>query len=75
MPADTPVRDVMTTDVVTFHVDDDIRTAMQTLVDRGVDKGRFGFARHVTVRRSHRDRDGVVGRNPVDYAHVTVADD
>lgn len=39
MPADIPVRDVMTTDVVTFHVDDDVRTAMQTLVDRGVDGG------------------------------------
>ncbi|HSL58604.1 MAG TPA: CBS domain-containing protein [Acidimicrobiales bacterium] len=39
MPADTPVRDVMTTDVVAFGVDDDIRTAMQTLVDRGIDGG------------------------------------
>lgn len=39
MPADTPVRDVMTAEVVTFGVDDDVRTAMETLVAREVDGG------------------------------------
>jgi CBS domain-containing protein len=34
-----PVRDVMTTDVVTFAPSDNVQTAMQQLVERGVDAG------------------------------------
>lgn len=37
MPADKPVRDVMTSDVLSFRPDDDVRVAMEALVDRGVD--------------------------------------
>jgi CBS domain-containing protein len=37
MPRDTPVRDVMTTDVLTLTPDSNVRDAMQALVDRGVD--------------------------------------
>jgi CBS domain-containing protein len=32
-----PVRDAMTTDVLTFTPDDTVETAMRTLVDRGID--------------------------------------
>jgi CBS domain-containing protein len=39
MPRSVPVRDVMTTDVVTFSPDDTVRDAMRVLVDRGVDAG------------------------------------
>jgi CBS domain-containing protein len=34
-----PVRDVMTTDVVTFVASDNVQAAMQRLVERGVDAG------------------------------------
>jgi CBS domain-containing protein len=34
-----PVRDVMTVDVVTFAPTDNVQTAMQELVDRGIDAG------------------------------------
>jgi CBS domain-containing protein len=34
-----PVRDVMTTDVVTFAPSDNVQVAMQQLVERGVDAG------------------------------------
>lgn len=37
MAARTPVRDIMTTDVLTFREDDDVRTAMQQLADRSID--------------------------------------
>lgn len=37
MPRTTPVRQVMTTDVLTFDPADDVRTAMAALVERGVD--------------------------------------
>ncbi len=37
MPADKPVRDVMTSDVLSFRPDDDVRVAMESLVERGVD--------------------------------------
>ncbi len=37
MPRTVPVRDLMTTEVVTFAPDDNVREAMQTLVDCGVD--------------------------------------
>jgi CBS domain-containing protein len=37
MPRDTPVRQYMTTEVLTFTPDDNVQTAMQTMVDRGVD--------------------------------------
>jgi CBS domain-containing protein len=37
MPASTPVREIMTTEVVTFRADDDVRTAMEKLVERGID--------------------------------------
>ena len=39
MPRDLPVRDAMTTDVVSFHVADNVRAAMATLLDRNVDAG------------------------------------
>jgi CBS domain-containing protein len=39
MLRDLPVRDVMTTDVVTFRPDQNVQEAMQALVDRGVDAG------------------------------------
>jgi CBS domain-containing protein len=39
MSSETPVRDVMTTDVVTFAVHEPIVDAMQRLVDNGVDGG------------------------------------
>lgn len=39
MSRDTAVRDVMTTDVLSFGPDDDVIEAMQRLVDRGVDAG------------------------------------
>lgn len=39
MPASTAVREIMTTDVLTFGPDDDVRSAMEQLVDRGVDGG------------------------------------
>ncbi len=39
MLRDLPVRDVMTTDVVTFTPDQNVLEAMQVLVDRGVDSG------------------------------------
>jgi CBS domain-containing protein len=39
MSSDDPVRDVMTTDVVTFAVHEPIVDAMQRLVDNGVDGG------------------------------------
>ncbi len=37
MPRSLPVRDVMTTDVLTFAPTDEVRAAMQALVERGVD--------------------------------------
>lgn len=37
MPRSLPVRDLMTTDVLTFAPTDDVTPAMQELVDRGVD--------------------------------------
>ncbi|MGE0880828.1 MAG: CBS domain-containing protein [Acidimicrobiia bacterium] len=37
MPATTLVRDVMTTDVLTFRADQSVADAVQHLVDRGVD--------------------------------------
>ena len=37
MPRSMPVRDAMTTDVLTFAPDDTVEAAMRTLVDRGID--------------------------------------
>lgn len=37
--ADLTVRDVMTTEVLTFHPDDAVPDAMARLVDRGIDAG------------------------------------
>lgn len=37
MPRSMPVRDAMTTDVLTFAPADTVETAMRTLVDRGID--------------------------------------
>ncbi len=37
MPRSLPVRDLMTTDVLTFAPTDEVRAAMQALVERGVD--------------------------------------
>jgi CBS domain-containing protein len=37
MPGNIPVRDVMTTEVVTFRPDDPIGDAMRRLVERGID--------------------------------------
>jgi CBS domain-containing protein len=37
MPRSTPVRDVMTTDVLTFHPDDPIQEALERLMARDVD--------------------------------------
>jgi CBS domain-containing protein len=37
MPRDTPVREYMTTDVLTFSPEDNVQTAMEQMVDRGVD--------------------------------------
>lgn len=37
MERDTPVREIMTTDVVTFHPDDRVEEAMRLMVDRNVD--------------------------------------
>ena len=37
MARDTPVREYMTTEVLTFSPDDNVQTAMQAMVDRGVD--------------------------------------
>src|SRR4051794_3675414 len=37
MSRDTPVSEVMTTDVLTFSPDDNIQTAMQAMVDRSID--------------------------------------
>lgn len=37
MPSSSPVRDIMTTDVVAFRADDDVRSAMEQMVDRGID--------------------------------------
>lgn len=39
MPRTTPVRDVMTTDVLSFHREDRVDDAMRALVERGVDAG------------------------------------
>jgi CBS domain-containing protein len=39
MPRDLAVRTVMTTDVLTFSPDDNVRDAMAQLVDRGIDAG------------------------------------
>lgn len=39
MPRDIPIRDVMTTEVVTFGADDPVESAMKRLVDGGVDAG------------------------------------
>ena len=39
MVRDTPVRDWMTTDVVTFHPDENVRDAMRRLVQAEVDAG------------------------------------
>ena len=37
MPRSMPVRDAMTTDVLTFGPDDTVEAAMRALVDRGID--------------------------------------
>ncbi len=37
MPRSMPVRDAMTTDVLTFAPEDTVEAAMRTLVDRGID--------------------------------------
>jgi CBS domain-containing protein len=37
MPRDTPVRDYMTTEVLTFTAEDNVQAAMQQMVDRGID--------------------------------------
>ncbi len=37
MPSNRPLRDVMTTDVVSFRATDDVREAMETLIERDVD--------------------------------------
>jgi CBS domain-containing protein len=37
MPTDLAVRDVMTSDVLSFRPDDDVSAAMQAMVDRGID--------------------------------------
>lgn len=37
MPRSMPVRDAMTTDVLTFAPDDTVEAAMRALVDRGID--------------------------------------
>lgn len=37
MPRSLPVRDAMTTDVLTFAPTDEVRAAMEALVERGVD--------------------------------------
>ena len=37
MPANLPVREAMTSEVLSFRATDDVRAAMQALVDRGVD--------------------------------------
>lgn len=37
MERDTPVREIMITDVVTFHPDDRVEEAMRLMVDRNVD--------------------------------------
>ncbi|MBK5224212.1 MAG: CBS domain-containing protein [Acidimicrobiia bacterium] len=37
MAASTPVRDIMTTEVVTFTISDDVRSAMETLIERNID--------------------------------------
>lgn len=37
MPRSMPVRDVMTVDVLTFAPTDEVRAAMERLIDRGVD--------------------------------------
>jgi len=37
MDRDTPVREIMTTDVLTFRSDDTVETAMRSMVDRNVD--------------------------------------
>jgi len=39
MLRDLPVRDVMTTDVVTFSPDENVNDAMRVLVERGIDSG------------------------------------
>lgn len=39
MPRSTPVADIMTTDVLSFHAGDGVREAMTLLVDREVDAG------------------------------------
>lgn len=39
MPRNRPIRDVMTTEVVTFAPDDTVEAAMNRLVDRSVDAG------------------------------------
>ncbi len=39
MPRTMPVRDAMTTDVLTFAPDDTVESAMRTLVERGIDAG------------------------------------
>jgi CBS domain-containing protein len=39
MPRTTPIRDVMTTDVLTFSPDESVSTAIQALAERGVDAG------------------------------------
>ena len=37
MPRSLPVRDAMTTDVLSFAPTDEVRSAMKSLVDRGID--------------------------------------
>jgi len=39
VPRSMPVRDAMTTDVLTFAPDDTVEAAMRVLVDRGIDAG------------------------------------
>ena len=49
MPRTTPVRDVMTIDVLSFSPDDRVDDAMKALVDKGVDAGPVVDAGGVVV--------------------------
>ena len=56
MPSNTPVSQVMTTDVLTFHPEDNIADAMATMVERGVDGAPvLGADRHVVGMLSTGD--------------------
>jgi CBS domain-containing protein len=49
MPADLPVRNVMTSDVLSFRVEDDVRAAMEALVERGVDGAPVVDEHHAVI--------------------------